>query len=117
MSGDASELSTLTQYTFDPTPPPALSYRVTVDDGPDRGRVLAVDDNSPGHVYIGVAAACELRLTDRAVSRRHLAVELSETWIRVQDLASTNGTFVNGVRIKDALLAGGESVRIGSTTL
>jgi DNA-binding NtrC family response regulator len=117
MSGDASELSTITQYTFDPTPPPALSYRVTVADGPDRGRDLAVDDNSPGHVYIGTAAACELPLTDRAVSRRHLSVELSETWLRVQDLGSTNGTFVNGVRIKDALLAGGESVRIGSTTL
>jgi two-component system, NtrC family, response regulator HydG len=90
---------------------------VTVTDGPDRGRGIGVDDNSPGHVYIGAASACELPLSDRAVSRRHLSVELSETWLRVQDLGSTNGTFVNGVRIKDALLAGGESVRVGSTTL
>src|SRR5262249_579044 len=50
-------------------------------------------------------------------SRRHLAIGLEGSWLRIEDLGSTNGTFVSGVRVKDALLEGGEVVRVGTTTL
>jgi DNA-binding NtrC family response regulator len=117
MSSSRDELSTIIQRPFDPTPPPSESYRLVAADGVDRGRSLTVDDNSPGRVYAGAAADCELQLADRAVSRRHFAVELHGAWLRLSDLDSTNGTFVNGVRVQGALLEGGETIRVGSTAL
>jgi DNA-binding NtrC family response regulator len=117
MSDGSEELSTIDQRRFDPTPPPPVSYAVAVPSGPDAGRAIAVDGNTPGRVYVGVGEGCELRLTDRAVSRRHLAVELEDEWLRVEDLGSTNGTFVGGIRVRDVMLAGGETLRVGSTVL
>jgi transcriptional regulator with PAS, ATPase and Fis domain len=51
------------------------------------------------------------------VSRRHLAIERDEGAIRLVDLDSSNGTFLSGVRIRDAFLSGDDTIRIGSTTL
>jgi hypothetical protein len=68
-------------------------------------------------VLAGTSPACELRLTDRQVSRRHVAFELTGARLRVTDLGSTNGTFVQGVAMLDAYLGGGELVYIGQTAL
>jgi DNA-binding NtrC family response regulator len=51
------------------------------------------------------------------VSRRHLALKVVAQGLRVTDLDSTGGTFVNGVRTREALLAGEEILRIGETVL
>ncbi|MEA2750644.1 MAG: two-component system, NtrC family, response regulator HydG, partial [Myxococcales bacterium] len=66
---------------------------------------------------IGQSATCELRLSDRLVSRRHAALELDGTRLRVTDLGSTNGTRVNGLAVGSALLEGGERIVLGSTAL
>jgi transcriptional regulator of acetoin/glycerol metabolism len=92
-------------------------FRITVVDGPDRQASLVIDRTSPSRVYIGSSPTCELRLTDRRVSRRHLAFELADDGLRVSDLDSTNGTYVEEVRIYRALLTGRQVVRLGDTTL
>jgi DNA-binding NtrC family response regulator len=115
--GGKEDLSTINLRRFDPTPPPEFGYRVAVADGPDAGGHVMVDDASPRRLYVGGAAESDLRLSDRAVSRRHFAIELEGDWLRLEDLGSTNGTFVCGVRVRDVLLTGGETVRVGSTTL
>ncbi len=92
------------------------TFSVTVASGPDAGRSLRVDA-SLGRALVGQSAACNLRLTDREVSRRHLALEVGAHGLRAIDLGSTNGTFVGTIRIADAWLSGGESVRIGGSTL
>jgi DNA-binding NtrC family response regulator len=51
------------------------------------------------------------------VSRRHVAFELTATSLRVEDLDSTNGTYVNGIRVRDAFVSGGEVLHLGSTAL
>jgi hypothetical protein len=52
-------------------------------------------------VLAGRAAGCELVLDESSVSRRHFEVDLShETDVRVTDLKSLNGTFVNGTRLE-----------------
>jgi DNA-binding NtrC family response regulator len=66
---------------------------------------------------VGSSPACHLRLSDREVSRRHAALEIVTDGIRLTDLYSKNGTLVDRVRVYDALLQGGEIVRVGSTTL
>jgi DNA-binding NtrC family response regulator len=117
MSRWTDDLSTINQRRFDPTPPSSTCFRITVVEGNAPGLSLSIDDTSPMRAYVGSAEGCQLRLADRAVSRRHLALELHEKALRIEDLGSTNGTFVNGLRVRDALLVGGETIRLGSTSL
>jgi DNA-binding NtrC family response regulator len=68
-------------------------------------------------VLVGTSEVCALRLEDKLVSRRHLALEVTPDGLRVTDLQSTNGVFIDNVRVFDALLRGGERVLAGGTTL
>jgi two-component system response regulator HydG len=95
----------------------AASFALTVIEGPDAGKSFTVAEGQPSRVLVGQGPACDLRVGDRLVSRRHAAFELAGARLRVTDLASTNGTFVQGVAVVDAYLGGGEVVRIGDTTL
>jgi transcriptional regulator with GAF, ATPase, and Fis domain len=85
---------------------------------PDTGAapILVIDDAQP-RVLVGKSPACSLRLDDPHVSRRHAAIDVQGSALRITDLGSSNGTYVNGVRVVDALLAGGETVRLGRTDL
>jgi transcriptional regulator with GAF, ATPase, and Fis domain len=93
------------------------ALRAVVIEGPDAGRALFVDPNAPARILIGTSPACELRLTDPTVSRRHFALERAGHRTRLTDLGSTNGTFVDGVCVVDAFVMGGELVRCGSTAI
>jgi len=68
-------------------------------------------------IAIGAGATCDLVVTDPKVSRRHLELELLPGGVRVRDLDSTNGTFVNATRISEVIVAPGACVRCGDTTL
>jgi DNA-binding NtrC family response regulator len=48
-----------------------------------------------------------------AVSRVHAALQASDAGLRIRDMGSRNGTFVNGERVTEAPLRGGDVVRIG----
>ena len=93
------------------------SFTVSVSEGPDKGRSLVIDATSPPRMLIGQSSVCDLKLSDKQVSRRHAALELTGNRLRVTDLGSTNGTTVNSVGVVDAFLNGGESVRLGGTAL
>jgi DNA-binding NtrC family response regulator len=114
---DDGDLSTLMVQRFVSSPAPAASFVVAVSDGVDRGASLKIDGSQPGRSYVGQGPLCDLKLTDRAVSRRHLAVELVGDRLRVTDLSSKNGTVVDRIAVTDAFLTGGETIKIGSTTL
>ncbi len=60
---------------------------------------------------------CELVIADRAVSRLHceFAAELDGLWIR--DLGSRNGTYVNGVKVTEARVPAGSTIRVGTTDI
>lgn len=73
---------------------------------------------SKGAAVIGRAPNIEVRLEDDGVSRTHarLRAETGRAWI--EDMASRNGTFVNGVRIAAATeLRDGDKIQIGRTTV
>src|SRR5579863_673079 len=84
------------------------TFVLTVVAGPDSGRAFAVDRR----VLVGQGPACDLKLSDPHVSRRHVALEPSGARLRVTDLESTNGTFVKEVAIVEAFLSGGERLRM-----
>lgn len=93
------------------------TYVLRVVEGQDAGSSLIVDGNRPGRVLVGEGLACELRLNDPEVSRRHCACEATPNGLRVTDLGSTNGTWQGRTQLLDAYLSGGETLRIGATTI
>jgi DNA-binding NtrC family response regulator len=97
--------------------PRPRSFRLRVAEGPDAGAEHIVDGTEPAPILIGQSPACALRLTDQEVSRRHAEVELAEGRLRVRDLRSTNGTWIEDVAVLDAFAHGGESIRLGSTVI
>lgn len=92
----------------------ALILRVVA--GPDEGQEIELG-SAPERILVGQSALCQLRLTDRRVSRRHLAVEVTREGLRITDLGSSNGTFVGRVRVTDVFLKPGDRVALGATTL
>ncbi len=62
---------------------------------------------------IGRREDCDLRVPVGDVSRKHCRLVLSADNLRVQDLGSSNGTFVNGTKVQDAFLNPGDTVSIG----
>ena len=96
---------------------PHVRFDLVVVEGPDAGKTFRFDGTQPNRVLVGQSPACDIKLSDRQVSRRHAAFDLSGRRIRLNDLASTNGTFVDGVAIVEAFLRGGELVRLGGTAL
>jgi two-component system response regulator HydG len=95
----------------------AVSYRVTVVAGPSRGASLEVTAQQPTPALVGQSPACELRLDDPEISRRHLSLCATPLGLELTDLRSTNGTWVQGVRVREAILAGGEQITIGQSVL
>ncbi len=93
------------------------AFRLVVSAGPEKGRTFSVDGAGAPSVLVGQSESCEIRLSDREVSRRHASIEYSGSSLRITDLDSTNGTWVDRVRIVEAWLTGGELVRVGGTTL
>ncbi|HEX4628583.1 MAG TPA: sigma-54-dependent Fis family transcriptional regulator, partial [Gemmatimonadales bacterium] len=114
MSG--RDQTTLQRPSFDLTVAEA-TFELVVIEGADAGQSVTLDGSQPARVLVGQGPACGFRLRDPSVSRRHLAVDVAEKLLRVTDLGSKNGTTVEGVRVIDAYLRGGERVRIGGTTL
>ena len=99
------------------TTPVSTSFTLQVTDGPDLGTTFVVDGRTPQRLYLGTSPASDFPLSDPHVSRRHFALELRGGTLDVTDGGSTNGTTVNGVRVRDATLHGGELIRAGATTL
>jgi two-component system, NtrC family, response regulator HydG len=91
--------------------------RVVVIEGPDAGQVFTLDPSSPSRLLLGTSPACELRLSDPTVSRRHAAFEPAGRRYKLIDFQSTNGTFVDGTAIGEAYVRGGEIVRCGGTAM
>ena len=68
---------------------------------------------------VGRQASSDLALDwDDQVSRLHARFELEDVWVLVDDGMSTNGTFVNGERLRGRRrLSDGDSLRFGTTTV
>jgi len=99
------------------TPAPTGAFDVVVTEGPDKGARLSIDGGQEGPLLVGKSSVCQLRLNDALVSRRHVSFEAVGRGLRVVDLGSTNGSMVGSLRVADAILSGGESVKIGDTVL
>jgi DNA-binding NtrC family response regulator len=82
--------------------------------GPDRGKKASLQR---GTVVVGTDPACDLVLTDGAVSRRQFEIEATAAGFVVRDLGSTNGTFIDKLRVYEVLLPGGTQLQAGRTRI
>ncbi len=72
---------------------------------------------APGLTVIGRLPECTVPLSDPQSSRRHAEIRHDANGTTIVDLDSTNGTYVNDVRVREQTLRDGDTVRIGNTTL
>ena len=84
--------------------------------GEDAGREVALDDERP--VVLGRQRGSDIVLRDPRVSRRHAELRpLAGGRALLRDLGSANGTWVGGERVAEAVLAGGEELRLGDVRM
>jgi hypothetical protein len=93
--------------------PAAKSAILTVVSGPSRG---AVQQLKKPRVILGREDA-GIVLDDQEISRHHCLVEVRESYAKLQDLDSTNGTFFEEERVRAAMLQNGSEFRIGNTVI
>ena len=99
----------------------------TGDTERDKAYIVVLSGRSVGRMYrvsggmmsIGRDPECEIHLDDEGVSRRHAVIETDNDTSQVRDLASTNGTWVEGDRIAvDPIrLHDGSRIRVGPVTI
>jgi len=65
---------------------------------------------------IGRSHDCDLRVPLRVVSRKHCELSQNAEALKIRDLNSRFGTFVNGKRVSDATVRPGDYIRIGPLT-
>ena len=82
--------------------------------GADQGAKFELQTEN---VLLGRDRASDIQLRDSEVSRRHAEFHQSGGEFTVQDLESSNGTFVNGRRVQRQTLASGDQVQTGTTVM
>ena len=88
--------------------------RLILNPGTPKQSELVFDQNV---ITIGTHEDNDIILEDDTVSRRHCRIAQEDADYVATDLESTNGTFINGVRIREAFLAPGQILGIGNTQI
>lgn len=71
-----------------------------------------------GELTIGRAAGCEITLDDTYISQLHARLFDSESGLVVEDLGSTNGTYLNRQRVTAPVVVGpGDRIQVGSIVM
>jgi len=89
-----------------------MDARLKVLSGPFSGQTIQIPS---GKLILGREEDCHLQLSSPVVSRHHCVLLLDEYTLRIRDLGSKNGTFVNSRRIGTGVtvLQAGDVVSIG----
>jgi hypothetical protein len=81
------------------------------------GRLVAMRPYPGGTLRVGRGRDNELVLVDDRVSRHHGQLSARRGVLVYTDLGSTNGSFLNGTRVREIVLGSGDVVRLGNSTL
>ena len=116
--GDATQANTSVVPTAPPRWQDSVQLRrfgLEVVDGPDKGATVTAEGE---RCTVGSHPSNDLVLKgDPTVSRFHCELRSTEEGVRIQDMGSSNGTVVDGLRVEDAWLRDGSQIVIGSSSL
>jgi len=91
-----------------------MDVKLVVEKGPARTRTIHLRGVK---TIVGRQRGCDLRIPSNEVSRRHCLLSTQAGYLTVQDLASANGTYLNGKRIQSREAARpGDRIEIGPLT-
>ena len=92
----------------------ATTYLLTIEPQDTQGTEYPLEEE----MFLGRDEECEITISDSFTSHRHARIFLEENTLYLEDLTSTNGTFVNGEKIeKPHLLEQRDRIQIGNTVL
>ena len=92
-----------------------MKAELLIVDGPNAGQVIPLEHD---RFIIGRETDCHLKLENKLVSRHHCVFLKNEFALRVRDLGSMNGTFINGRRVEGEIpLTQGDTLSVGNLTL
>jgi Domain of unknown function (DUF4388)/FHA domain len=98
-----------------PRPGGRSSFVLRFISGKYQGGEFPIDPEK--QIVIGRSSDLDMVLVEDMVSRKHARINVQTDQIWIEDLGSTNGTFVNGEKIKRARLKEGDRVLIGTSIL
>src|SRR5215831_8612564 len=96
-------------------PPGGRSYVLRFISGKYQGGEFPIVPEK--QIVVGRSSDLDMVLVEDMVSRKHARIAMQQDQIWIEDLGSTNGTFVNGEKIKRARLKEGDRVLIGTSIL
>lgn len=118
--GSGPTLASGERGTGAPGRPVIVTPALTILDGPGLGECCRLDASRRA-VVIGRAAEASFAIPHATVSRQHARVFVvphgAGERVKIVDLGSRNGTFVNGERIDEAFLEAGDKVHVGDVLL
>jgi DNA-binding NtrC family response regulator len=114
--GVESEFETVRRPKFE-RPRATYAFELRVVDGADLGLSRTLEPNASTSVLVGSSSICGIRLTGEGVTSRHCSLQIVGTQLRIVDLSDNRSTRVNGTYVVEALLSGGETIRVGETAL
>ena len=88
--------------------------QLVVADSADRGKKVNLDRKL---IKIGKRETNDLILADKAVSREHCEIEYAADSYLLRDMGSTNGTYLNGSKIREVYLSPGDIIKVGNTSI
>src|SRR5689334_21793147 len=91
------------------------SYVLRFISGKYQGGEFPIVNDKP--IIVGRSSDLDMVIVEDMVSRKHARIQMQQDQIWIEDLGSTNGTFVNGEKIKRARLKEGDRVLIGTSIL
>jgi hypothetical protein len=94
-----------------------MNVTLSVTGGPHAGQVFKFYDHDTFVVGRSESAQFRLPFKDKSLSRVHFLVEVNPPSCRLMDMASTNGTLVNGKRVATIDLKDGDTIKAGLTVI
>ena len=81
--------------------------------GPDRGESVALKPGNP--IVFGSSSECDMPLSDKTVSRKHLMAVFENNEVLLKDQNSTNGTYIHGSKFNEISIGYGAEFKLGRT--
>lgn len=88
--------------------------KLVVLEGADQGREFIIEKSK---VYLGRSSVNDIQLTDKSISSTHLELRAEEEGYLLRDMGSTNGTTLQGCRLRELYINPGVPFKVGSSTL